>query len=278
MRIRHAAFAAAAGSALLAAAVQPPDAVARPRLRGAAREDFAVREGTVGAAALLAEVKGCSQISKGKYRTDDGLRRGRARTAASVPVCKKNGAVFWKADMDIDCDGQPTTKCNSTTDAYFQSATAFQQSDGRQLNSEKLPFIVVPSSSSIWNYRTSGIVGGTVAAVIYKNRVVYAVVGDMGPSGIIGEASYATAEALGINPDPTYGGVESGVTYILFTNSRVSPIESHSGAVALGDELAREFVQNNEDAQRQNQSADGDTYEGRDIPEGGDTPEDGANP
>ncbi len=41
-------------------------------------------------------------------------------------------------------------------------------------------------------------------------------VGDTGPDEIIGEASYATAKALGIDPDPETGGTDSGVTYIVF--------------------------------------------------------------
>ncbi len=35
------------------------------------------------------------------------------------------------------------------------------------------------------------------------------------------------------------------MTYILFKNSQVSPIESHSAAVSLGQSLAQQFIQNN---------------------------------
>jgi hypothetical protein len=105
---------------------------------------------------------------------------------------------------------------------------------------------VVPSASSIWDYRNFQIGCGTVVAVIFNNQVLYAVVGDTGPTGIIGEASYATANSLGINPDPSNGGVDSGVTYIVFQGSqRVSPIENHNNAVTLGQQLARTFVNNN---------------------------------
>ncbi|MEV7405673.1 glycoside hydrolase family 75 protein [Streptomyces sp. NPDC091267] len=197
-----------------------------------------IREGSVSAADLLAKVSSCSQISNGKYRTDE-------ETSASIPVCGKNGAVFWKADMDIDCDGQVTTACNADTDPWFQDDTAFHTSGGQPLNAEKLPYVVVPSSSGIWNYGSAGIKGGGVVAVVYGDKVQYAVVGDTGPDQIIGEASYATAKALGIDPDPETGGTESGVTYILFKDSTVSPIESHDAAVTAGDALAREFLQNN---------------------------------
>ncbi|AZS83975.1 glycoside hydrolase family 75 protein [Streptomyces griseoviridis] len=231
MRIRTLTLAAASGAALLAAGVLPAHAT------GAGRP-AAVQEGTVSAADLLAKVTSCQQISNGKYRTDE-------ETSATVPVCGKNGAVFWKADMDIDCDGQRTAKCSESTDPWYQDDTAFHQSDGKPLRADTLPYVVVPSSSGIWNYASAGVKGGGVVAVIYNNKVEYAVVGDTGPDQIIGEASYATAQALGIDPDPETGGTDSGVTYIVFKNNQVSPIESHSAAVTLGDKLAKQFLQNN---------------------------------
>ncbi|EPD67436.1 MULTISPECIES: glycoside hydrolase family 75 protein [Streptomyces] len=231
MRIRTLTLAAASGAALLAAGVLPANA-------SGSSGPASTQEGSVSAADLLAKVTSCSRISNGTYRTDE-------ETSATIPVCGKNGAVFWKADMDIDCDGQRTSNCNEDTDPWYQDDTAFHQSNGSPLKADSLPYVVVPSSSGIWDYTSAGIKGGGVVAVIYNNKVEYAVVGDTGPTQIIGEASYATANALGIDPDPETGGTDSGVTYILFKNSRVSPIESHSAAVTLGDQLARQFLQNN---------------------------------
>src|SRR5262249_32467086 len=87
-----------------------------------------------------------------------------------------------------------------------------------------------------WDYTASGLDYGSVIAVIYDNKLEYAVFGDEGPSSIIGEASYATASALGVDPDPSTGGVASGVTYIAFTgpSAIASPIEDHAAAVAIG--------------------------------------------
>ncbi len=65
------------------------------------------------------------------------------------------------------------------------------------------------------------------------------------PPRCTGATSYATAQALGIDPDPEAGGAESGVTYIPFKNSSVSPIESRATAVSAGDTLARQFPANN---------------------------------
>src|SRR3954464_1575645 len=191
------------------------------------------------AAQLLAKTNSCKQISNGKYKTDEDV------SGKTVAVCDANGAAFWKADMDIDCDGQRSTQCNEDTACCYQDGTASPQSDGKRLNAAKLPYIVVPSSSSIWKYSSSQLKGGGSCAVIYNGKVEYAVIGDTGPSQIIGEASYATAKDLGINPDPSNGGTDSGVTYICFKNSTVSPIENHSAATSKGQSLATTFVNNN---------------------------------
>ncbi|RII09270.1 Fungal chitosanase [Streptomyces sp. YIM 130001] len=191
-----------------------------------------------GAEELLAELSSCRQISHGKYRADDG-------SPARIPVCDTKGAVFFKADMDIDCDGQVSRQCNKKKDPLFQAATAFQQSDGKPLDSARLPYVVVPGASKIWKHEDSGIKGGAVAAVIHDGHLTYAVVGDTGPTDIIGEASYATAKSLGIDPDPARGGTGSGVTYVLFKNSRADPIESRDAAVTRGRELTERFVRGN---------------------------------
>lgn len=190
----------------------------------------------VSAEELLAEVRSCRQISRGTYRTDAN------RSKATVPVCGTTDAVFWKADMDIDCDGRRTKACNTKSDPYFQPQTAFQTSRGKPLDSARLPFVVVPAPSRIWDYRKSGLTGGSVVAVIHKGQVRYAVIGDTGPAGIIGEGSYALAEELSIDPHPTTGGAASGVTYIAFKDSRISPIESRAKAERRGEALARAFV------------------------------------
>ncbi|MFE6280980.1 glycoside hydrolase family 75 protein [Streptomyces sp. NPDC057877] len=214
---------AAASAALLAPAALPIAADPAP-------------PGEVRAADLLARVAECDQISRGRYRTDVG-------TPATVPVCGTPATVHWEADMDIDCDGRPGARCNSRTDPYFSATTAFPQSDGRYLDAERLPYVVVPVPSPTWDYRAHGVRGGSVVAVVYRDRVRYAVVGDTGPRDIIGEASYATARALGIRADPWGGGTDSGVTYIVFKGSRVSPIEDPALAVKEGERLAREFVE-----------------------------------
>ncbi|MFI8438881.1 glycoside hydrolase family 75 protein [Streptomyces sp. NPDC079020] len=237
MRTRTLALTAACGAALLGPAALPATATGPATGgTGSAHRPAGAAAGPVTASALLAGTASCTRISRGAYRTDAH------RPKATVPVCGTRSAVFWKADMDIDCDGRETKACNRRTDPYFLPETAFRTSRGKPLDSAALPYVVVPAPGSVWDYRRSGISGGSVVAVVHRDRVRYAVVGDTGPSGISGEASYATAEALGLDPDPRTGGTDSGVTYLVFRNSRVSPIESRTKAAAEGEALARRFL------------------------------------
>nr|WP_237551957.1 glycoside hydrolase family 75 protein [Streptomyces sp. SID8367] len=233
---RSLALAAVCGAALLAPAALPSASAEpiTPQEPDAAPQSVSGR-GDVSASALLAAARGCKQISHGRYRSDDGAR-------ATVPVCGRRGAVYWKADLDIDCDGRPGRHCNRRTDPLFQNMTAYQQSDGLHLSAERLPYVVVPGASRIWKPARSGVRGGTVAALVHRGKVLYAVVGDTGPSDLIGEASYAAARALGIDPDPVRGGTADEVTYILFPGTTARPIESRTAAATAGRAAARKFV------------------------------------
>lgn len=82
-----------------------------------------------------------------------------------------------------------------------------------------------------------------MAAAVYKDKVVYGVVGDLGPAGIIGEASYRMAELLGINPHPSTGGVSGAVVdFVVFPGVKASPIENNATAVAKGQQAAAGLV------------------------------------
>jgi hypothetical protein len=240
VRTRTVALATALGTVLLVPGALSPEAATAPVRQGDAKARSApgnAPDGAVTAAQLLAAVRGCTtQVSRGRYRTDASAPR------ATVPVCAGPGEVHWEADMDIDCDGRPGPHCNRNTDPHFLAQTAFSQSDGRYLSAEELPFVVVPAPGPRWRYADHGVRGGSAAAVVYRDRVLYGVVGDVGPAEVIGEASYAAAEALGIPSDPRTGGAPSRVTYIVFTGTRVRPIESHRAAVVEGEQRAGALV------------------------------------
>src|SRR4051794_27282804 len=54
---------------------------------------------------LLALTAKCTVASAAKYATDEGGKE-------TIDICSLTGAFFWKADMDIDCDGKTTSACS----------------------------------------------------------------------------------------------------------------------------------------------------------------------
>lgn len=189
------------------------------------------------AAELLAKLATCNKVG-GDYAFHAG-------GADTTPICGLSNAVFWKTGMNIDCDGIPSMFCNSMTDPSFQAQTSATDSHGNYLDAAALPYVVVPLPSSRWDYGAAGLQFGSVFAVIHGDRVVYGVFGDEGPSSIIGESSYAMAQMLGIDPNPSTGGIDSGVAYIAFTgpSAVVVPIEDHAAATQLGIIKARALLQ-----------------------------------
>jgi len=188
------------------------------------------------AAQLLAKTASCTVASTGKYKTDDDV------STSTINICKSGTAYFWKADMDVDCDGVASSVCNSSTDPWYQGQTSFTTSTGRYFTASTTHYYVIPLPSSRFSYSSAGIKPGTVAAVIYNNRIVYAVFADEGPSNIIGEASYATARDLGIDPNPETGGTDSGVTYIVLKGNVPSPVENNATITAKGEAAAAAWL------------------------------------
>ena len=184
---------------------------------------------------LLARIASCDQVIGGTFADDSGGTSYRE-------ICGLPMAMFWKADMDIDCDGQPSGECNSMTDPSWQGDTAAHDSQGNPLDSASLPYVVVPGISSRFDYSAAGLELGTVIAVIHQGKLEYGVFGDIGPRAIIGEASYAMAQAVGVDPDPATGGVDDGVSYIAFVGAVADPIEDHTKAVMLGIEHAKALL------------------------------------
>ena len=189
---------------------------------------------------LLALVQNCNNVVGGTYATDDG-------DPSNINVCGLQGAVFWKSDLDIDCDGKRTAVCNEQTDGAYQPQTSTRDSNGEFLDASQLPYVVIPLPSNRWSYENSGIDLGQVVAVIYNGKLAYGVFGDQGPTNIIGEASYAMADLLGIDHDPSSGGTAGPVYFIAFTgaSTRVHAIEDHAEANSIGMTAAEKLLVDN---------------------------------
>jgi hypothetical protein len=196
------------------------------------------------AAQLLAVVdySTCTKASTEDYYNDINP------TSMDIHICALNGAVLWVSGLSIDCDGSSSTSpdCPSSS-----NETAATDSNGNYLDSLTLPFVVLPGNSGCnplpWSYSSDDISYGDVIAVIYNNTVSYGVFGDTGDCSHIGQASYAMASSLGIDPGPANAGAQGNVTFIAFkgTGALVSPIEDHTTATTLGQMLAAKLLTDN---------------------------------
>src|SRR5260370_39130124 len=106
-----------------------------------------------------------------------------------VPICALNGAVYFDADMDIDCDGRAEAGCPGD-DPSYQPDTAFHNGNGDPLAARVTPYVGIPNDCQYPGLDTNN--GGNVIAVIFGGQLQYAVFGDTGPTNLIGEASKAT--------------------------------------------------------------------------------------
>ncbi len=178
----------------------------------------------------------CTQVSTGLYALNAG-------DTPTVPICKLTGALFWKADMDVDCDGKQTAQCSLATDPSYQNQTAASDSMGNALDAANLPYVVVPGKSARFDFGAAGLKLGDAILVLYNDKIAYAVYGDVGPTADIGEASYATVKSLGANPNPATGGVDpADVLYVAFPGAVVAPIENHAQAVSVGEAQLAKLV------------------------------------
>jgi hypothetical protein len=186
---------------------------------------------------LLTRAKKHTTASKGNYKSDD--EKG---VPANIPIYKAGTAFTWTADMDVDCDGIAGKVCKKANDPWYQGRTSFKTSKGKWFSAEQTHYYVIPLWSDRFDYRKHGIKPGSIAAIIYKGKVLYAVFADEGPSNIIGEASYLTAKDLGINPDPKNGGTDGPVTYIVFPGVVPSPVENNTAITNKGIAAAQAWL------------------------------------
>ena len=112
---------------------------------------------------------------------------------------------------------------NDPAPGYYISATSLQdatkeiKNPKRYVDSESIPFIVLPS-----NKRFGAKLGNLV--MVYnpsKNLFCGGVFADMGPKNKIGEASIAMAKTLDIPSNPRNGGTGHGIIYLVFPSSSV---------------------------------------------------------
>jgi len=134
------------------------------------------------------------------------------------------GFFAYTSSMAIDTDGS-----DHDNDPDHQDQTAWQDDDGHQLGAHHVPYYVLgdicPDSHSPckwFYYKEHDVTGLQFALIFYNDRCIGAVFGDtQGPPGgdprELGEASVKSAQLLGIPDSGITGGVNDGVTVVVFS-------------------------------------------------------------
>src|SRR3954453_20649703 len=152
--------------------------------------------------------------------------------AQNVNVYQVASGVFaYSSSMAIDTDGS-----DSDPDPDHQGETTWQDSNGKALGAHHVPFYVL--GDDCWDrkspcphffYKQHGMKGRQFALMFYKSKVIGAIFGDTqtannqttsdNDSRELGEASVKAAQLLGIPSSGTTGGVDNGVTVVMFSGS-----------------------------------------------------------
>jgi hypothetical protein len=180
--------------------------------------------------------------------------------ALNVNVYQVASGVFaYTSSMAIDDDGS-----DPDPDPDHQNQTTWQDDSGAQLGAHHVPYYVL--GDDCWDnekaqggdfhpcphfyYPEHNITGLQFALIFYNGKVIGAVFGDTQGTDVtstssndsreLGEASVESAALLGIPSSGTTGGVDNGVTVVIFsgpqwvvkgTNKGTGPVGSSTGSL-----------------------------------------------
>lgn len=176
--------------------------------------------------------------------------------AMNVNVYQVTTGVFaYTSGMAIDTDGS-----DPDPDPDHQGSTTWQDSSGAQLGAHHVPFYVL--GDDCWDneggqkhvpcphffYAEHDITGLQFALIFYKTKVIGAVFGDTQTANNqttsdndareLGEASVESATLLGIPSSGTTGGVDSGVTVVIFSGAAWVVQGTNAGTGSAGSATA----------------------------------------
>jgi hypothetical protein len=146
----------------------------------------------------------------------------------TVMLKLSGNVVFFDGKMGVDADGSPLSQKTPGVTDQPQTSFRYPSSGNPSVDSDKVPFIVIPGGGFA---KALGVEFGDIAAVVYKDRIAYALVADQGPACKLGEGSMELHKELGhtvcIARDAANectklrnAGIERDVLYFIFLGSR----------------------------------------------------------
>lgn len=124
------------------------------------------------------------------------LKRGCSKDRNSNTALLKlsGGAIFFDGKMGVDADGSPLSKNHPGATDQPETSFRYPSAGKPSVDSDKVPFIVIPGGGF---GQALGVQMGDIAAVVFKDKVVFALVADQGPTCKLGEGSIELHERLG---------------------------------------------------------------------------------
>jgi hypothetical protein len=167
----------------------------------------------------------------------------------------KEGPIYVEADMDIDADGSSNAKTIDPGNGQLQTSLTYRGVTGqaRFVDAETVPYFVLPANRDPAKrfFTQMGIQLGDVAAVVFRDKVEYAIFADVGPATKIGEGSIKLAQSLGHDPFIVRNGkrivgrsIPKDVIFIVFPGSRdpsITPASVVEKTRSKGKELFRKL-------------------------------------
>jgi len=129
------------------------------------------------------------------------------------------GQIYFEGPLELDTDGSSFYRQDPTG----QRDTSLHLPGDRPVDANRVPYFVLPCKGFCDRF---GIRLGDIAAVIYGDRIEFAVFADCGPANKLGEGSIALHRSLG--HETIRGarlrneGLESGVITIVFPGSGIA--------------------------------------------------------
>ena len=220
------ALAGPSATARAGAATAPGAAAAHPAIA----QPAAAAAGTSYTAAQV--LAGVQQHSTSATQVNTKPHINTMTRAMNVNVYQPAAGIYsYTSSMAIDDDGS-----DPDPDPDHQGDTTFQDSNGAQLAAHHVPFFVL--GDDCWDrttpcphffYKEHGMSGRQFALMFYNGQVIGSIFGDTqtannqttsdNDSRELGEASVKAASLLGIPSSGTTGGVDNGVTVVMFSGS-----------------------------------------------------------
>jgi hypothetical protein len=114
----------------------------------------------------------------------------------------------------------------------LQDATKKLSDPARYVNSDSIPYIVLPNNKTL----LAEIKMGDIAKVtnLRNGRSAYAICADTGSKDKIGEGSIFLARQLGINASPKTGGIRDSISYLVFAGSGNGKPQTRAAIDSIG--------------------------------------------